>query len=241
MKKSYLYLASIAAITVVGIALVWYYNTPHYEQVVIARNPGAESESIFDIPSKRIDKNMEPLFPDTSIKRVVIVTPTNGSAIQNNIYPNGFGFCSENENNNIHPLGKDDNPAIVKIGDTKPTIISFCASNIEQTRELYLLRLREADISDIFDSTSYDNNIQGLNFALNTRTIDIPASQLLNATYAYDREPFTIETINLNITATSEARLGLHFFYFDVIEPQRKESGGGFGTMGIPVWVEVRR
>lgn len=239
MKRSYLYVLTASIVAIVA-AYAWSYNTPHYEPIMITRDPGAESASIFDIPVKRINGIPDPLFSDTSEKQLLIVTPNNMSALGSNLYPKKFEFCTENENS-IHPLGQDDNPAIVKIGDPRPAVIIFCVSNLGQTRELYVLRVREADVSDVIDPTQYDNNIQGLNITLNTRTVDIPPFEpLANAARTFEHAPFLIERIHLNITANSDARMGLHFFSIDAMEPQSEESGG-YARRGTPIWVEVRR
>jgi hypothetical protein len=199
--------------------------------------------SIFNIPDTNNNGTSTPLFSDTSEKETIFVTSENLTSFQlaTGQYFGSFDFCGREEDQGTLVPGESFNPADVRIGAEAPTVIAFCAYNDFEKAHLYYLRIKDDSYSSSVPSgADYDTDITGLDFELSTRTIDLPAFYP-NQDQPFINGTFVAERIYLRLTANSNAPEGVHQFSLDLMEPGSRESGGGYTTLGLGVYVNVTR
>ena len=202
-------------------------------------------------------------FSDTSERHTLYLTLDNFTSVNNQYHFTNntqFGFCYNSDNPEF-PIGYYENPAIVRIGASEPAVVSFCDSNwgipwsqiSGTTAKMYYIQLRPEMLAEIPDGADYDNRIKGLNFSLNTRTVDMPSVQM-ELEPVYRNETVNVENMTMNIAgakitkatvvaeriylyviANSDAIEGLHLFDIRT-EPTQNSTYQGFG---LPIWVKV--
>ena len=199
--------------------------------------------SVFNIPlERREDGTVRPLYPDTSEKQTYFMTIANLSRYSEISKDwSSLGLCrNEYDREELVP-GEDLNPAIVRIGSSEPTIIQFCTMSSEQGRQFYYVKIRDLSFDIAPEGANYDGNIQGLNFTLGTRTIDIPAFSFLGSGGEFVNATFVTARFNVEVSATPEAKEGVHNFAVEFTEMPDKKSGEGRHSRAMAVYVKVTR
>src|SRR2546425_1961713 len=209
--------------------------------------------------------NKPEIFADTSERHILYLTLDNFTSVNNQFHFTNntqFGFCYNSDNPEF-PIGYYENPAIVRIVASEPAVVSFCDSNwgipwsqiSGTTAKMYYIQLRPEMLAEIPDGADYDNRIKGVNFSLNTRTVDMPSVQM-ELEPVYRNETVNVENMTMNIAgakitkatvvaeriylyviANSDAIEGLHLFDIRT-EPTQNSTYQGFG---LPIWVKIVR
>ena len=238
----------IAAIAVlVLIAYPAYQQNQKYREEMEAMDTvienGRHGTSIFNLPVTKINGTTRPLYPDTSEKQIIFFTRENFTreAILKYV-PVGnslFGNCGGKDGVNDH-LGEDNNPVIAKIGSKVPVTLTYCINNLFTLEpRVYLLQIKQEPTDD--GNPSYDNIIKGLEFKLNTRTMDLPPFAHRDSSQNPDFGNVTLvmERIHLDIMANSDAKEGVHIFVLGVPPLDTESTGVGIG--GNVIYVKVIR